>query len=47
MNSDSEPTSYGDVQNWLKLAALNYTTIDPSGFQIVTNVGPVILTGQV
>jgi hypothetical protein len=47
MNPGSEPTSYGDVQNWLKLAALNYTTIDPSGFQIVTNVGPVTLTGQV
>lgn len=47
MNPGSEPTSYGDVQNWLDLAAKNYKTIDPSAFQIVTNVGPVTLTGQV
>jgi hypothetical protein len=47
MNPGSEPTTYGDVQNWLNLAALNYKTIDPSNFEIVTNVGPVTLTGQV
>jgi hypothetical protein len=31
----------------LQLAALYYNTIDLSGFRIVTNVGPVSLTGQI
>jgi len=47
MNPGSEPTSYGNVQHWLDLAAANYGSIDPSQFAIITNVGPVTLTGQV
>lgn len=47
MNPGSEPTSYGDVQNWLNLAAANYGSINPGQFAIVTNVGPLTLTGQV
>jgi hypothetical protein len=47
MNPGSEPTSYGNVQYWLDLAAANYASIDPSQFAIVTNVGPLQLTGQV
>jgi len=47
MNPGSEPTSYGNVQHWLDLAAVNYGSIDPSQFEIITNVGPVTLTGQV
>jgi len=47
MNPGSEPTTYGDVQHWLDLAALNYTSIKPNSFAIVTNVGPVALRGQV
>jgi hypothetical protein len=47
MNPGSEPTSYGNVQHWLDLAAANYASIDPSQFAIVTNVGPLQLTGQV
>jgi len=47
MNPGSEPTSYGNVQQWLNLAATNYGSIDLSQFSVVTNVGPVKLTGQV
>jgi len=47
MNPGSEPTSYGNVQHWLDLAAANYGSINPSQFAIITNVGPVTLTGQV
>lgn len=47
MNPGSEPTSYGNVQHWLDLAAANYGSIDPSQFAILTNVGPLQLTGQV
>ena len=47
MNPGSEPTSYGNVQQWLNLTAANYGSIDPSQFAIVTNVGPLQLTGQV
>jgi hypothetical protein len=34
------------VQNWLLLASENYGTINLSNFEIVTNVGPLTLTGQ-
>ncbi|HET8925018.1 MAG TPA: hypothetical protein VFN26_18705 [Candidatus Acidoferrum sp.] len=47
MNPGSEPTSYGNVQNWLNLAAANYGSINLSEFAVVTNIGPVTLTGQV
>jgi len=47
MNPGSEPTSYENVQHWLDLAAANYGSINPSQFAIITNVGPVTLTGQV
>ncbi|MGA7028021.1 MAG: PEP-CTERM sorting domain-containing protein, partial [Candidatus Acidiferrales bacterium] len=32
---------------WLNLAALNYNPANDGNFEIVTNVGPVALTGQV
>ena len=43
------PGSYtnSSVTAWLGLAASNYSTIDPNNFEIVTNVGPLALTGQV
>ncbi len=47
MNPGSEPTSYGNVSYWLGQAAGNYSTINPGDFSIVTNVGPLALTGQV
>jgi hypothetical protein len=47
MNPGSEPTSYGNVQYWLDLAAANYGTVDRSQFAVITNVGPLTLTGQV
>jgi hypothetical protein len=47
MNPGSEPTSYGDVQYWLNQAALNYGSINPNNFAIVTNTGKLNLTGQV
>ena len=48
MNPGSEPTSYGDVSTWLYKAGLasNYSKINASSFLIVTNVGPLQLTGQ-
>jgi hypothetical protein len=39
--------SNSDVSNWLSLAAGNYSSINPYGFEIITNVGPLSLTGQV
>jgi hypothetical protein len=33
--------------HWLTLAQANYQKIDPSFFKIVTNVSPVLLTGQI
>ena len=43
------PGTYGGtgVQLWLDRAATNYGTIDPSNFNVVTNVGPLALRGQV
>lgn len=36
-----------DVQNWLTLASQNYRSVNLSNYEIVTNVGPLSLTGQV
>ncbi len=36
-----------DVQNWLLLASENYGSINLNNFEIVTNCGPLTLTGQV
>jgi hypothetical protein len=47
MNPGSRGNTNADVQNWLWLAGQNYTTINPNNFEIVTNVGPLCLTGQV
>jgi hypothetical protein len=47
MNPGSEPTGYVDVQYWLNQAALNYGSINPNNFSIVTNTGKLNLTGQV
>src|ERR1700757_1777598 len=47
MNPGSEPTTYGDVAWWLNQAGLNYSSINPNNFEIVTNTGNLALTGQV
>ncbi len=52
MSPGAEPTSYvgGDgvsVAQWLKWAGQNYSSINPSNFEIVTNVGPLSYRGQV
>ncbi len=47
MNPGSEPTAYGNVQYWLTQAGLNYGSISPNNFSIVTNTGKLTLTGQV
>jgi hypothetical protein len=47
MNPLSRGNSNLDVQNWLMLASENYGTINLSNFEIVTNCGPLTLTGQV
>lgn len=39
--------SNSDVNSWLSLAAADYSSINPYGFEIITNVGPLSLTGQV
>jgi len=41
------PGTYGGVQYWLDQAAKNYGSINPNNFEIVTNLGPVELKGQV
>ena len=46
MNPGSEPVT-GAVQNWLTLAAGNYSSINPYDFSIYTNNGKLALTGQV
>lgn len=48
MNPGSEPTTYGDVSTWLYKAGLasNYSSINSYSFLIVTNIGPLSLTGQ-
>jgi len=47
MNPGVRGSADADVQNWLTMAGQNYGTIDPSNFEIVTNCGPLMLTGQV
>jgi hypothetical protein len=47
MNPGSRGNGNADVQNWLTLAGEDYSTINPYNFEIVTNVGPLCLTGQV
>ena len=41
------PGTYGGVDGWLDKALKNYGSINPNNFAIVTNLGPVKLTGQV
>jgi hypothetical protein len=47
MNPGARGSGNLDVQNWLLLASLNYGTINLNEFEIVTNCGPLALTGQV
>jgi hypothetical protein len=47
MNPGVRGNGNADVQNWLLLASQNYGSINLSNFEIVTNVGPLTLTGQV
>jgi hypothetical protein len=47
MNPGARGSTDPDVQNWLLLASENYGTINPDNFEIVTNCGPLTLTGQV
>ena len=46
MNPGARGNTNSDVQNWLLLASEDYGTINLSNFEIVTNVGPLTLTGQ-
>ena len=47
MNPGVRGSGNAAVQNWLLLASQNYGTINLSDFSIVTNAGPLTLTGQV
>jgi len=47
MNPGARGNGNADVQNWLWLASQNYGSIIPANFEIVTNCGPLALTGQV
>ncbi len=47
MNPGVRGSGNAAVQNWLLLASQNYGTINLSDFSIVTNTGPLTLTGQV
>ena len=47
MNPGVRGNGNADVQNWLLLASQNYGSISLNNFEIVTNVGPLTLTGQV
>jgi len=47
MNPGIRGSANTDVQNWLLLASQNYGSINLNNFEIVTNVGPLTLTGQV
>lgn len=40
------PTNAG-AQAWILSAEQNYGSVDPNNFELVTNVGPLALTGQV
>ncbi|HEV8076275.1 MAG TPA: hypothetical protein VGP66_10520 [Candidatus Acidoferrum sp.] len=46
MNPGARGNGNSDVQNWLLLASEDYGTINLGNFEIVTNVGPLTLTGQ-
>jgi hypothetical protein len=46
MNPGVRGNGNPDVQNWLLLASEDYGTINLSNFEILTNVGPLTLTGQ-
>jgi hypothetical protein len=46
MNPGARGNGNPDVANWLLLASEDYGTINLSNFEIVTNVGPLTLTGQ-
>jgi hypothetical protein len=47
MNPGVRGNGNADVQNWLLMAGQNYGTINLNNFEIVTNVGPLTLNGQV
>ena len=47
MNPGVRGNGNADVQNWLLLASQNYGSINLSDFEIITNLGPLTLTGQV
>lgn len=47
MNPGNPAYYNSDVNGWLQLASENYNQINPYNFEIVTNCGPVTLTGQV
>jgi hypothetical protein len=47
MNPGARGNGNSDVQYWLMMAGKYYGTIDLSHFEIVTNCGPLTLTGQV
>jgi hypothetical protein len=47
MNPGARGNGNSDVQYWLTMAGKYYGTIDLSHFEIVTNCGPLTLTGQV
>jgi hypothetical protein len=47
MNPGVRGSGNSDVQNWLLLASQNYGSINLDNFEIVTNCGPLTLTGQV
>jgi len=47
MNPGVRGSLDADVQNWLLLASQNYGTINLNNFEVVTNVAPLALTGQV
>lgn len=47
MNPGARGNTNPDVQNWLLLASEYYGTVDLSHYEVVTNCGPLTLTGQV
>lgn len=47
MNPGARGNGNSDVQNWLLLASQDYGQINLNNFEIVTNCGPLTLTGQV
>ena len=47
MNPGVRGNGNADVQNWLLMASQNYGSVNLNNFEIVTNVGPLTLCGQV